>query len=55
MSARSVPRSRIRIFRMNNCLANAYPRAKADKQINVHVPERRRCCARAFDSLQPDK
>ena len=38
MSARSVPRSRIRIFRMNNCWANAYLRAKAGEQINVHAP-----------------
>ena len=38
MSARSVPRSRIRIFRMNNCWANAYLRAKAGEPINVHAP-----------------
>jgi hypothetical protein len=38
VSARSVPRSRIRIFRMNNCWANAYLRAKAGEQINVHAP-----------------
>jgi hypothetical protein len=63
VSARSVPRSRIRIFRMNNCWANAYLRAKAGEQFNVHGPgtadDARRDshghCAHANNSSQPDK
>ena len=63
VSARSVPRLRNRIFRMNNCWANAYLRAKAgeanqraragtagDTRRETHVH-----CAPAIDPLQPDK